>query len=908
MALLTKARHFVSGIRSMFGKEREEQEMDEELRSYLESATREKMRCGMSRAAALRAARIEMGGMESIKEEVRAVSWETFVEGLWQDLRFGARLLSSSPTFTAAAILSLALGIGANTAIFQLLDAIRLRALPVTNAQEIAAVRIDQRNGATGSFVTRYPELTYPVWTQIRTQQQAFSRSFAWGPTTFNMSPGGEVHTIQGIWVSGEFFDVLEVGPERGRVLSTADDRPGCASSGVVVSHSFWQREFGGSQSIVGRSLILEKHPFEIVGVTPANFHGVEVGRDFDVAVPLCAEPIIRGEDSLLNRRDGWWLTVMGRLKPGWTLEKASAQLRAISTGLFEATVPTDFDAEGTKHFLGYKLGAFPGETGFSELRSTYESPLWLLLGLAGLVLVIAAANLANLMLARASAREREMAMRIALGATRGRLIRQLLAESLLLAGMGALGGILVARGLAQLLVSWLSTQQDPLFLDLATDWRMLGFTAAVTLLACVLSGLAPALRATQVAPGIALKSSGHNATSGRSRFGLRRALVVSQIALSLMLVVGAILFARSLWRLANLDAGFTQQGVLEADLDLTQLKLPAERRIEFKRMLLDQVRAIPGVDSAAEAGIVPLSGDGMNRQALVERGGQLTQGKTNLNEVSSRYFETLRTPFLAGRDFNDRDMLTSPKVVIVNQAFSRKFFNGQNPVGAVIRIKAYRDTSSPIEIVGYVKDAKYHDLREDFWPTMYTPVAQKEKPEAAQTILLRSGASLFNLTVAIKEVVEKTNPQIDLTFIPFHTLVEVSLLRDRLMARLSGFFGLLAALLAMIGLYGVISYMVTQRRNEIGIRMALGANRENIVKLVMREAALLVGLGLIAGTALALAGGKTASAMLFGLKPWDAATFAMALSGLTLVAATASLLPALRASRVDPMVALRDE
>jgi len=354
MALL---RNLLHGLRGLFRKDLVEREMDEELREYLDAAVNEKMRQGMSRTDALRAARIEMGGVENVKEKVRAVSWETFVEGLWQDLRFGARLLASSPMFTAAAILSLALGIGANTAIFQLLDAIRLRALPVKNPHEIAAVQIAERNGATGDFVTRYPELTNPMWEQIRAQQQGFQGIFAWGPTSFNISPGGEVHSIQGMWVSGEFFGVLGVEPERGRLLSTADDRPGCASSAVVISNSFWQREYGGSHSAIGKTLLLEKHPLEIVGVTPASFYGVEVGRDFDVAVPLCAEPVIRGEDSVLNHRDGWWLTVLGRLKPGWTVEKASAQLRAVSPGIFEATAPGNFDAEATKHFLGYKLG-----------------------------------------------------------------------------------------------------------------------------------------------------------------------------------------------------------------------------------------------------------------------------------------------------------------------------------------------------------------------------------------------------------------------------------------------------------------------------------------------------------------------------------------------------------------------
>jgi predicted permease len=500
-------RNLAGGLRGLFRKEQVEREMDEELGGYLDAAVNEKMRRGMSREEAMRAARIEMGGAESVKEQVRAVSWESLVETLWQDLKFGLRLLRFNPAFAAAAILSLALGIGANTAIFQLLDAIGLRALPVKNPQELAAVRIAERNGATGSFVTRYPQLTNPMWEQIRAQQQAFSGVFAWGPTTFNISPGGPVHSVQGLWVSGEFFDVLGIAPEKGRLLSPVDDRPECASRGVVLSHAFWQREYGGVESIVGGKITIEKHPFEVVGVVPASFYGVEVGRNFDVAVPLCAEPTIRSEFSVLNRRDGWWLTVMGRLKPGWTIEQASAQLRVISPGLFEATLPAEFDPGDAKHFLGYKLGAFPGATGISDLRATYEDPLWLLLGLAALVLLIASANLANLMLARASSREREMGMRMAVGATRGRLIRQLLAESLLLGLAGALLGAQLAHVLTRLLVSSISTQSAPLFMDLAMDWRMLGFTAGITVLTCVLFGLTPALRATRVSPGAVLKS-----------------------------------------------------------------------------------------------------------------------------------------------------------------------------------------------------------------------------------------------------------------------------------------------------------------------------------------------------------------------------------------------------------------
>ena len=901
-------RNLASGLRGLFRKNQVEREMDEEWRGYLDAAVKEKIHRGMSREQALRAARIEMGGAESVKEQVRAVSWESLVEALWQDLKFGLRLLRFNPAFAAAAILSLALGIGANTAIFQLLDAIRMRTLPVKNPQELAEVRIAERNGATGSFVTRYPKLTNPQWEQIRTQQQGFSGSFAWGPTTFNISPGGEVHNVQGMWVSGEFFDVLGIEPEQGRLLSPPDDRPGCASPGVVISHSFWKREFGGDPSVLGRKITIEKHPFEVMGVTPPSFYGVEVGRNFDVALPLCVEPIIRSEFSVLNRRDGWWLTVMGRLKPGWTIEQASAQSRTISPGIFEATLPAEFDAGDAKHYRGYKLGVFPADTGVSELRSTYENPLWLMLGLAGLVLLIASANLANLMLARASAREREIGMRLAVGATRGRLIRQLLAESLLLGLGGALFGALLANGLTQLLVASISTANQRLFVDLPLDWRMLGFTAAITFLTCALFGLTPALRATQVAPGAVLKTAGRSATGGPSRFGLRRVLVVSQIAMSLTLVVGAILFSRSLQKLATLDAGFTQNGVLEIDLDLTALHLPAERRAEFKRFVLQQVRAIPGVDSVAEAGIVPLSGDGQNRQVLVNKAGQVVEGKSELNEISPLYFATWRTPILAGRDFDERDTLTSPLVAIVNEAFAKKYLTGTNPVGATFRVKRENKESGPFQIVGLVKDAKLYDLREAFLPTMFMPVAQKERPEQDETILIRSQASLFSLISALKSAVQQISRGIDMDFTPFDKLVEVSLLRDRLMARLSGFFGILAALLATVGLYGVIAYMVERRTSEIGIRMALGADRGSIVRLVLREASVLLGVGLLIGTLLSLVGSRAAATMLFGLKPTDFVTYVLAAASLSAVAGLASFLPARRAAQLDPMAALRNE
>lgn len=906
---MTILRNLLGGLRGMFRKKQVEKEMDEELRAYLDAAAKEKVRGGMNPEEARRAARMEMGSMEGVKENVREASWETRLETLWSDLRFGARLLRFNPMFAGAAILSLALGIGANTAIFQLIDAVRLRTLPVKNPQEILKIAIDHRKNASGHFSTRYPDLTYALWEQIRTQQQGFSSVFAWGPNVFNISPGGEVHNVQGLWVSGEFFSTLGVEPALGRLLNPADDQPGCGSPGAVISYAFWQREFGGERSVLGRTVTVNRHPFSIIGVTPADFYGVEVGRSFDVAIPLCSESSVDTDFSQLKSRIGWWLSVMGRLKPGWTMERATAQLRSISPGVFEAALPSEYNPASAKNFLQFQIAAFPADTGVSDLRSDYDEPLKLLLGLAGLVLLIASANLANLLLARASAREKEMGMRMAVGASRGRLIRQLLLESLLLAVIGAALGAVLGRNLSHLLVASLSTQDNPLFVDMGMDWRVLGFTTGLAVLTCILFGLAPALRATRAAPVVMLRESGRGMTQGLSRFGLRRVLVVTQIALSLTLLVGALLFARSLNKLAGLDAGFRQDGVLVTDIDFTTLNLPNEGRIAFRKELLKRVQAIPGVDAAAISAIVPLSGDGMAHDILLGETGdsEADVPVADFNVVSPGYFETLQTRLLSGRDFDEHDAAGSPNVAIVNETFAKKFAKGANPVGMRFRVRRMSKIT-PYEVIGLVQDTKYFELREDFQPIVYTAMAQFDRPGTDAQILIRSRASLVTLMTAIKNTASEASPNMDISFSTLRTTIQNGLLRDRLMARLSGFFGVLAVLLAVVGLYGVISYMVARRRNEIAIRMAMGAGRESIVKLVMREAAVLLTAGLIIGAVVALAGGKAAASMLFGLKPWDVPTFALAMSGLAIVAVLASLLPALRAARLDPMAALREE
>jgi len=826
------------------------------------------------------------------------------------DLRYGARLLRLNPGFFTVATLSLALGIGANTAIFQLLDAVRLRLLPVAHPEQLVELEIEKNEHCcSGNFSDRRPNFTNPQWEQIRDHQQAFSGIFAWGDTRFDLASGGEARFAEGLWVSGDYFRTLGVQPLAGRVITNQDDRPGCGSPGAVISYPFWQREFAGDVGAIGKTLALDGHPVEIVGIAPAEFFGVEVGKSFDVAVPICAEPWINGENSHLSKRHHWWLAIIGRLKPGGTVAGAAAQARAMSPAVFESTVPPNYRPDAAKYYTQYKLTANPAGSGVSSLRQRYEEPLLLLLGIAGLALLIACANLANLMLARASTREREMAIRLAIGADRGRLIRQLLAESLLLAVTGAAAGAVLASFLSRYLVSFLTTKDSPLFVDLGADWRVFGFMAGLAILTCVLFGLTPALRASRAVPASAMRASGRGLTADRGKFGLRRMLVISQVALSLVLLVGALLFVGSLRNLSTQDPGFRENGLLITGVDISRSNVPEARRAAFFKELLDRLRAVPGVQGAASARIVIISGGGWND--MIEIPGQRTEERMVpwFNRVSDGYFRTMGTPLIAGRDFDDRDTPSAPEVAIVNQEFSRKFLGGANPIGKSFRmIVGPGEPQHVYQIVGLVKNSKYLSLRDDFKPLVFVDERQEKEPGLGLSYMVRSTLPPGSLMMAVKKTMLDENSQISLQFQVFTTQVQDSLLRERLMATLSGFFGFLAVALATVGLYGVISYMVARRRNEIGIRIALGASRRNVLNLVLREAGVLLASGLVIGIGLALAVGRAASSMLFGLKPGDPVTIAASAVGLAVVAIAASLLPAMRAARVEPMVALREE
>jgi predicted permease len=565
-----------------------------------------------------------------------------------------------------------------------------------------------------------------------------------------------------------------------------------------------------------------------------------------------------------------------------------------------------------TKNYISYSLKINPASTGLSDLRETYEDPLWLLMAIASVVLLIACANLANLLLARATARQREVAVRLAIGASRMRLVRQFLAESLLLALFGAVCGALLAGMLSRTLVGFLTTTQDSVFLDLHMNVTVLAFAAGLAVFTCVLFGLAPALRATQTAPAAAMKAGGRGITSGRERFTLQRILVSAQVALSLVLLFSALLFVRTFRNLSTLNAGFRTDGILVVNVDLQRAGYPDSRMLEVGRELLEHLQATPGVDGAAQAENFPMSGDWSNDNVQTEssRDDQSSRKISYFTQASPGLFKVLGIPILAGRDLNDSDTVTSPKVALVNEAFSRKVFGGGNPVGRrfFVRMNGATHENAAYEIVGLVGNTKIETLRENFKAMAFVPVSQRIVPSAPGTFVVHSSLPIRDIALSVLRSVNEVNPAISVNLSVFKRQIAETLVPESLMATLSSFFGLLAALLATIGLYGVVSYMVGQRTNEIGIRIALGANRGRIMSMVLQNAGALILTGLAAGAVLALLGARAANTLLFQLRPYDPLTLIASIAFLAGVSLFAATVPARRAARLEPMSALREE
>lgn len=876
-----------------------------EIQAHLDMAIADRVAGGESPATAAAAARRELGNLAQIQEATRDVWGRRWLEQLAQDVRYALRMFRRNPGFVVVAILSLALGIGANTALFEVVNAVRLRALPVADPSTLVEVRIIDRSGARGSFETWFPSVTQPIWREIQAHREGFSGLFAWGRARFSLSDGGEARAAEGLWVSGEFFDTLGLTPAAGRLLSTGDDHPGCAAR-AVLGLGLWRRQYGADRSVVGRTMLLDGKPVEIVGVAPAPFHGLEVGRVFDVALPLCAEPIFSSDGKgRVDAGTTWWLGVFGRLKPGWTVDRVSAYLAAASPGVFRASLPAAYPQISVPQYLNFRLSAFPGGAGLSQLREDYGLPLWLLLATAGVVLVIACANLANLLLAGASAREREIAVRLGLGASRGRLVRQMLTESLLLVVIGASLALLLAETMGSALVTALETSDSRITLPLGVDWRVLGFAAALAVATSLLFGLAPALRGTRVAASAVMRASTRGATATGDVLSLRRGLVVVQIALSVALLFGALLFARTLYNAASVDPGFRPDGLLAATLNFGRVDIPAESRAGYRTELVDRIRAVPGVQSAAFVGIFPLSGDSAGNDVWPE-GAPGERFQMLNNSVGPGYFETMGLPLLAGRDFDSRDVPASVPVAIVDELFAGRFGGPHAALGRRFTREATPGgPEKTYEIVGVVRRSSYASLKEEPNPVVYYAGTQGRASRVARTVV-RSSLPAASITPAISAALAGADRRLEVTYALMPTMVRDTLVQDRLLAALSGGFGGLAALLTMVGLYGVVAYSVTRRTGEIGIRMALGATSSGIVRMLLRETGWLVTVGAMCGIGLALVGGRAAAALLFRVTPSDPLILSAAVGILTAIAMLASYAPARRATRIEPVAALR--
>ena len=884
-------------LRYFLGRSGRDADLREEIEAHRALRQDALERDGLAPEDAAPASRRALGNVALAVDDARDVWTIRTMDSLWQDARGALRGLRKSPGFALVAISTLALGIGANTALFSIFSSLILRPLPVRDPGSLALL-----TDGSGSW-------SYPIWKEVRAREaELFDGAFAWAPQTFDLSESGQRDLVDGAYVSGRLFDVLGVTAIRGRMITSADDGGAAADGPVaVISHRLWRQRFAGVSDVVGRKLTVKRVPFTIVGVMPPGFFGPDVGRMTDVMLPFASEPLIEGPESRLAGEGSWWLQIMVRLKPGQRFEQANAALRTVQPQILESATRTNPSR------LRELLTLAPAATGNSSLRGRFETPLFAMVVAVGLVLLVACANIASLLLARALGRRRELSVRLALGSSRWRIARLLLIESLIVAVTGAAFGLVFAKWSSALLVHQLSTWESTVSLDLALDWRVLAFTAALACLSAITAGVAPVIGLRSVTAGGALKDAGRG-IAGDRRLAVRSTLVVAQIAVSLVLVVAAGLFLRTFAALNRLPLGFEPEPLLVVELNLQARGGPPEERGARVERLRDAAAGVPGVRSASVSANRLLAGGGWSTGLVGVGDGPMVRLRALgrpflwLNATTPGWFETMGMSLRSGRDFDAGDGVGNRPVAIVNEAFVRQYVPGDQPIGQRVRLGF--DARTHLEIVGVVGDAVYANPREGMLPTMYVPVAQRAPEKFWPTVFLTINAAAGPRVAVERDVaaaLTRVDPTVAFTFGNFDQLVQATVTQERLIAMLSAFFGGLALLLAAVGLYGAVSHAVRAQQMEIGLRMALGAAPSTIVRFVFRRVGLLIAAGLAFGLAGSLWAARFVEVLLFRLDARDPLTFAAAAAVLVAVGVLAGWVPARRAARLDPATGLRE-
>jgi predicted permease len=836
------------------------------------------------------------------------------METLFKDIRYGLRGLLKRKAFAAIAVLTLALGIGANTAIFTLVNAVMLKSLPVQKPEELVLFSDATGEGTSLEDSPRtgqWERFSYASYEYFRDHNQSFQDIVALrsgeSPLSVRQTDAQANAAVRarGHLVTGNYFSVLGVRAMRGRVLTPEDDKPGAAPA-TVISYSYWEKELNSDPSVVGKSLIINGTNFTVVGVTPPEFFGVRVRRPPDFWLPLSFHPQVELRPSFLTDKEAYWLTLMGRLKTDVTMDQAQAAVNLALRQHLTEEAGSKLTEERQKGIQNTYITLAEGQGGLSGLRKYYSTPLHMLMAIVGMVLLIACANVGSLLLSRAASRKAEISLRMALGATRGRIIRQLITESMLLAGLGGLFGVLLAQWGVYVLVG-LVAKTSPL--DTRPDMGVLAFTAGVSIVAGLLFGLIPAVQASRTDLAASMKEKSRT-KAGMLRFSLSSLMVVMQVGLSMVLLTGAGLFARSLVKLQNEDLGFDRNNVLLLGIDPRLAGYKPTELAGLYGQIMERLSSLPTVRNVSLATYAPMSGS--SRTSSVNITGYTPQLDEDLNVkdllAGPKYAETLGVPLLRGRDIELRDTALSPRVAVVNATFAEKYFKDQNPIGRTFKFD--EETETPCEIIGVVGDIKFDNARDKPEPTVYRPILQiQEQGAYTATIHIRTTSDPTPLTPQVRQMINQIDDKLPIYGVTtLDEQLRKNLDQERLIAQLVSFFGALALILACIGLYGVMAHGVARRTNEIGIRMALGARGGNIAWMVLRETLYLVLAGLVIGVPGALIGAKLISAQLFGMKPADPLTLVGAGVVLTIVALLAGYLPARRASRVNPLNALRYE